>query len=46
MANNIRMAFFDDRKDMSDAIPDVLLIKSDYKKRQIKPGITIGRSDK
>lgn len=46
MANNIRMAFFDDKKDMSDAIPDVLLIKSDYKKRQIKPGITIGKSDK
>jgi len=46
MANSIRMAFFDERKDMSDAIPDVLLIKSDYKKRQIKPGIVIGKADR
>lgn len=46
MANSIRMAFFDERKDMSDAIPDVLLLSSDYRKRQIKPSIIIDKKDK
>jgi hypothetical protein len=45
MANNIRMSFFDERKDMSDAIPDVLLLLSDFRKRQIKPGIKTGNSE-
>jgi len=39
VANSIRMAFFDIRKDMSDVIPDVLLIKSDLKNRSLKPSI-------
>ena len=43
MANSIRMAFFDERKDMSDTIPDVLLLGSDFRKRQIKPTIEIGK---
>jgi len=40
-ANLIRMAFFDNRKRMSDVIPDVLLIKEVYQKKSIEPGIII-----
>jgi len=39
VANSIRMAFFDMRKDMSNVIPDVLLIKSDLTNRSLKPSI-------
>lgn len=39
VANSIRMAFFDMRKDMADVIPDVLLIKSDLANRTLKPSI-------
>ena len=41
-ANWIRMAFFDNRKKMSDVIPDVLLIREKLPKEDIKPGIIIG----
>jgi hypothetical protein len=41
-ANGVRMSYFDNRKDMSDVIPDVLLLKTDYVKRQVKPGIHFG----
>jgi len=40
-ANLIRMAFFDNRKKMSDVIPDVLLIKEVYQKKSIEPGIML-----
>jgi hypothetical protein len=39
-ANSIRMAFFDNHKDLSNAIPDVLLLRSGYRERQIKPTIS------
>ncbi len=45
-ANLIRMAFFDMRKKMSDAIPDVLLIKEKVPKRDIKPSILTEKKDK
>ena len=38
-ANSIRMAFFDKRKDMSDVIPNVLLLNGGIKNKQIKPSI-------
>jgi hypothetical protein len=39
-ANSIRMAFYDDHKELSGVIPDVLLLSSDFRERQIKPTIT------
>jgi hypothetical protein len=39
-ANDVRMSFFDSRKNMNDVIPDVLLLEGDRLKKQIKPGIT------
>jgi hypothetical protein len=45
-ANNIRMSFFDERKQMNDVIPDVLLLEGKYRKRQIKPGIAYGTTTK
>jgi len=45
-ANWIRMAFFDNRKKMSDAIPDVLLIREMQRKKDVEPGIIIKRKEK
>lgn len=38
-ANSIRMAFYDNHKDLSGVIPDVLLLRSDYRERQVKPTV-------
>jgi hypothetical protein len=40
-ANEIRMAYFDSRKTLSDVIPDVLLLGSGGKTREIKPSISL-----
>jgi len=40
-ANGIRMAFFDNRKNISDVIPDVLLLNQGYRKKELKPGIVL-----
>jgi hypothetical protein len=38
-ANGIRMAFFDDTKRMTDAIPEVLLASTSHRIRVIKPSV-------
>jgi len=44
-ANWIRMAYFDNRKKMSDSIPDVLLIKENRSVNDVKPNITISKEE-
>lgn len=37
VANSIRMSYFDHKKELSDIIPDVLLLSTERRPRQIKP---------
>ncbi len=39
-ANNIRGKFMDNTKDLKEAIPDNLLLREDFKKQEVAPGIT------